>query len=105
MSSASQEIALGRKAIPISLWTIAVALIAGHVIAGVTDIEKSFLHLGREQTIPAVFSTVLLLLASVVLAFIGQVPKNRRQPYSFYWSGLALVFTFLALDEAVEFHE
>jgi hypothetical protein len=98
-------VGFGRRRVSIVLSAIAVALVVAHLAAGATNVGKSFLHLGREQTLPAVYSTVLLLLAAALLALIGQISRTSGRPYSLYWYGLALVFTFLAIDEAVEIHE
>jgi hypothetical protein len=105
MHVANRGVAVGRRGVSIVLWAIAAALVIAHVAAGATDVGKSFFHLGREQNVPTVYSTVLLLLVAALLALVGQVSRTSGRPYPLHWYGLAVVFTFLAVDEAVEIHE
>jgi hypothetical protein len=57
-----------------------------------------------EQSVPTLFSTLLLLSIALVLLFIASEQRSRRQP-AVAWRMLALVFLFLAADEGLEVHE
>ena len=58
----------------------------------------------HEGNIPAYFSSLLLLFASCLLYLISFTEKLSHRDY-LGWMGLGLVFTFLAIDEAVAIHE
>lgn len=58
-----------------------------------------------EESIPTWYSTFLLLLASLLLAFITHQKKETAAPYFKHWAGLALLFLFLSLDEGAVIHE
>ncbi|HSI78241.1 MAG TPA: hypothetical protein VK957_20250 [Lunatimonas sp.] len=57
-----------------------------------------------EGNIPAFFSAVQLLVTSLIIFVIAFAEKSLNQQY-LGWMGLALVFSFLAIDEAVMIHE
>ena len=90
---------------------IAGLLLAGH--AGATIAEFGFgrdhllgltrlLNFEGELTIPAWYSSLLLLLCAALLALVWRVRADRFHPH---WAALAAIFLFLALDEAVAIHE
>ncbi len=58
----------------------------------------------QEANIPSFFSSLLLLTVAVLLYFIYRYEKKTEQK-AMGWQGLALVFTFLSIDEATEIHE
>ena len=62
-------------------------------------------NLNSEQNIPALFSTLILLLSSILLAMITIAVKKSNQPYFYHWLGLSLIFLFLSMDESLSFHE
>lgn len=67
----------------------------------VTTNALHFFDATFEQSIPTVFSTLLLLACAILLAGIAAgADRHRRR-----WWLLAAVLAFLALDEAVGFHE
>ena len=62
-------------------------------------------NLNSEENIPAFFSTLLLLLSSILLAIIAYAAKKSNAPYFYHWLGLSLIFLFLSMDESLSFHE
>ncbi len=57
--------------------------------------------LDSEGNIPTFYSAVTLLFSACLFFLIA---KNA-QSYSAHWSGLGVIFSYLALDEAAEIHE
>lgn len=62
-------------------------------------------YLDREANLPSFFSAMLLLFAALLLAAIATLAKKAQMPYRLQWALLALLFLYLALDEACELHE
>lgn len=56
--------------------------------------------LSRENNLPAWFSVVLLMLVAVGAAILGAATQTGRRPW--YW--LAVLFTYMSLDEATDLH-
>lgn len=67
----------------------------------------AFFDLNTEANVPTFFSSFLLLFASVLLFVIAwQMNQSRSTVQNVkYWRFLGFCFLFLAVDEAVEFHE
>lgn len=61
--------------------------------------------LDQENNLPTYFSSVLLLVASLLLAVIAVLKKQQRDTYASKWKLLAYIFLFLSLDEAASIHE
>lgn len=82
----------------------------GIAITQYADLPKVEEHLVRlvdfdkERNIPAFYSSLAILCASIILACISRVEKGRDGD-SKRWMGLSVLFLFLALDEAVSIHE
>lgn len=66
---------------------------------------RALFDLNREQNIPTLFSTLQLLLASLLCAVLGAEAVKSRRRGRYYWAGLALIFAFLAGDEFCQWHE
>lgn len=65
-----------------------------------------FFNFNGEHNIPAFFSSVILMTASLLLFFIYQNKHSGYKPADKkYWLILSIVFLFLAIDENVEIHE
>jgi hypothetical protein len=102
-----------RKLIPYLL-TIVLCLIAAHLLGlvstyvfghnSVWGLVKLF-SLTREANVPTFFSAVLLLFCSALLALIGIRKKRSNDPFYRHWKGLAAIFLFMSIDEAVQIHE
>lgn len=61
--------------------------------------------LGHEPSLPAWYSSLALLAASLLLATIGLKKRRMADSYARHWLGLSLIFLLLAVDESVMFHE
>ena len=61
--------------------------------------------LGHEPSLPAWFSSLVLLLDSAMLVLISRVVKLRGKPYFAHWLILGIIFLGLSIDESVMFHE
>lgn len=59
----------------------------------------------EEANIPTLFSTLLLLLAGLLLALIGREEKTSGGQDAARWMLLSAVFLFLAVDESAALHE
>ena len=64
-----------------------------------------FLSVRGEGTLPATFSGGLLLFAAVLLYVIGFTKRAGSTRFSKHWLGLAVMFTYLAIDELAGIHE
>jgi hypothetical protein len=60
---------------------------------------------GEERNVPTYFSSLLLLCASVLLGVIALTRHRLRLPYWRHWTGLAVIFLLLSLDEVAGLHE
>ncbi len=64
-----------------------------------------FFNLDFEHNLPTFFSSMNLLLSSVLLLLISYLTcKENRNEYK-YWLSLSVIFSFLALDEFTIIHE
>lgn len=61
--------------------------------------------LNSESSIPAWFSTVLLLGAGCLLVFAGMFYRSRDDRWWKHWTALGALFGLLSLDEAIGLHE
>ncbi|HSG15936.1 MAG TPA: hypothetical protein VLE70_06390 [Anaerolineae bacterium] len=71
---------------------------------GTSKIVRLF-HVGQEGNITTWFSSMLLSMSAVLLALIAAGKRARREPYIKHWTGLAVIFIYLSLDEAAKIHE
>lgn len=84
--------------------------LVGVYIRSFTEWEEVKEHLVRlvyfdaEQNIPSFFSSLILLVSALLLMYITYVNKQQGQHYR-HWLGLAVLFVFLSVDEAVSLHE
>ncbi len=61
------------------------------------------LNVNRESSLPAWYSSGLLLLAAALLAVNAAL--HRQERYARHWAGLAAIFLYLSADEAAAIHE
>ena len=58
-----------------------------------------------EANLPSFYSSTAILFCAALLWVIG-IQKNReKMSFRFHWIGLAVIFTFLSIDEAIALHE
>ena len=81
-------------------------LYLGHDCAsGLFRLYCRMFTVNAEGMIPTMYSTVALLFCSTLLTIIALSKKKTSAKYFPHWLGLALIFLFLAMDEALEIHE
>jgi hypothetical protein len=93
------------------LIAIAVGMALTHIVGQLSDVYQGrtsvlfLFDLGREQSIPRFYSSVMLLLCSCLILTIA-VAKKGDNTYNFiYWLGLVLMFLFLAMTKSIAIHE
>ena len=64
-----------------------------------------FVSLSYEQNLPTWFSSHLIFLCAVMLAVISFSNQGHGAQFRRHWRGLAFIFAYISLDEAVEIHE
>jgi hypothetical protein len=62
-------------------------------------------YFDAENNLPTFFSTLLLLISSVLAFVVSRAKALQRDPFTLHWRGIALVFFLLSIDEAASFHE
>jgi hypothetical protein len=113
------EISVGLRIRPkrflIALTLIAVALVCLNFIVGFLRFELG--HdtlwgfsghkwlLDEEGTIPAWYSSALMLLCAVLLAAIGGGVRDKNGAYVKHWLALSAIFVLMSLDEVASLHE
>lgn len=64
-----------------------------------------FFHVGGEYNPQAWYSSLLLVLSSLLLFLISLGEQERISDQAGYWRGLSLIFFYLAMDEMLLLHE
>lgn len=62
-------------------------------------------YFDQEGNMPSYFSSLLLLAVAVVASLIAAQKRQENDTFAVQWTGLAVVFLALSVDEAVSFHE
>lgn len=65
----------------------------------------AFFNVYDEQNLPTFFSSVQLVIASILLALCAFDCKQNQGKHFKHWVGLSLIFLFLSLDETAQLHE
>lgn len=73
---------------------------------GITN-SRTFglLFVGEDESVPAWYSSIMLLFCSILLAVIGYAKKEAGDRYSLHWRALSAIFLFLSVDEGIRIHE
>lgn len=74
------------------------------------DVQNAFglvrlLDVDEEQSFATYYSVILLLVAAQLLIAISVVTRRVNGLHFAYWAGLAAIFLFLSIDEALSIHE
>jgi hypothetical protein len=64
-----------------------------------------FFDVDKEDSLPTWYSTITLMLASILLLLVARRKQAGRDPWFRYWYGLSLTFAALSMDEAAGVHE
>ena len=62
-------------------------------------------YFNREGNLPTIFSSVILVLSSVLLYIISEMPQEMERKRHLYWKILSAIFLFIAADELISIHE
>lgn len=62
-------------------------------------------NLNSELSIPAWYSSVMLLFCSLLLGIIFIAKRKNAQRFALHWAVLSLIFLYLSIDEAAVIHE
>jgi hypothetical protein len=62
-------------------------------------------YVDLELNVPAFFSMLLLLIASLLVAIIAVLKRKEKAPFIFQWAILSIGFLFMAFDEIASIHE
>jgi len=63
------------------------------------------LYLDRETSIPTYFSSLLLLISSVLFALIARLKQLSNSSYKYHWILLSVIFLLMSVDETASLHE
>jgi hypothetical protein len=102
-----RRIAAGMLIVIALLATLHVAQLCVYYYVGDPDVFD-FLELidfDYEANLPSFYSSLAILFCAVLLWIIGVDKKASKSAYSYHWLGLAAIFTFLGVDEAISLHE
>jgi len=96
---------LGATAVALTL-----ASIAGQLMTYLAGHDKVFglvslFNTGAEKNAPTAFSTLLLLVAAFLLAYVVVIERKRDRITALYWALLSIGFLLMAVDEWFSFHE
>ena len=58
-----------------------------------------------EANLPSLYSSLAILYCATLLWMISLQKKREQTAFKYHWFGLAIIFTFLGVDEAVALHE
>ncbi len=112
--TAVQRIELHRRWITTALAVMIVLLTIAHLIFQSVryhlGIESFYglvqlFDMGEEANLPTYFSSMQLLLASLLLFVVGMLRRQARDHYAPHWLWLSLIFLLLSMDEMSEIHE
>ncbi len=101
-----------RVAVFFSLVILALTIVHGVGQFSRFYLDDGYLHglvpmfsFGSEHNVPAYYSALTVLFCALLLAIIATIERKREASGAGYWWGLAAIFLFLALDEALALHE
>ena len=83
----------------------AVFLLEGLPMGGLRRFIASKLSVNGEQSIPALYSSISLFFCGVLFWIIACYKQKLKDKYTSSWKALFVIFTCLALDELLSFHE
>jgi hypothetical protein len=113
MSDAQPRLSISPRRTALVLASIIVGLGITCIVTQVVRVRFNMRSVGliaafdmnREANVPTLFSTLLLLAAGFLLWVIARGRKEQGRDFCWHWTLLAMVFFYLAADEAVGFHE
>ena len=104
-SDAAERLVVYPSHVAGALAAVAFCLVAMSIVTGATGVGDEYFGLNVENNVPTYFSTIILVVASGLLAVIAVLKRRSSDLYSRYWLLLSLIFLYLSVDEAVSLHE
>jgi hypothetical protein len=109
----SKNVYFNPKKVLIALMSVTVLLILVSVYLNylnllkieVFRIPRRIFDLNTERNIPTLFSSAIMLGASLLLGYIAYLTKLSRGRYVLLWALLSFGFLFLSIDETAYIHE
>lgn len=89
----------------VSLTASFIKYVVAPTSTNVVNILMTFFYFDKEKNIPTYFSSIILLVAAVLLGYIYLLKSRTKDDYYQYWGFLGLGFLFMSIDEYVGFHE
>ena len=68
-------------------------------------VHYKLLDLNKEENLPTIYASAILLLCAVCLLFIGFKKFKDGDSYKYAWIVLGVIFIFLSYDEYFRFHD
>ncbi len=108
------SITISARHVGASLATMISVLLLLHLIGqvarfgfGYTEVRGfvPLFYMGGEVNVPAFYSSAVIFTCAVVLSIIGVARKTLGAPDHVHWFGLSIIFAYLSMDEALQFHE
>lgn len=66
---------------------------------------RRFFDFELDSNVPTWYSSITLFISSLLLSLIAIAKKQTKDYFALHWKFLAIIFTFLSLDEVAMFHE
>lgn len=88
----------------ISIVLIVLSLLE-NVVEQLMGITSAVFSVGADISVPSWYSSAALLLSAVLLSLIAITKRKSRDMYTLHWTGLAVVFYLLSIDEVATLHE
>jgi hypothetical protein len=110
----SVEISLNPKRIALTMLSIITVLAIMHITQLVIYFQVGnpevfdfieIIDFDYEANLPSFYSSTALMFCAVLLWVIGLHKRREQAAYKHHWIGLAIIFTFLSIDEAIALHE
>ena len=80
-------------------------LLQDYPLSGLRWFITNKLSVNGEQSIPALYSSISLFACGVLFWIIACYKQKLKDKYTSSWKALFVIFTYLALDELLSFHE
>ncbi len=66
---------------------------------------RRFFDFELDSNVPTWYSSITLFISSLLLSLIAIIKKRTKDYFALHWKFLAIIFTFLSLDEVAMLHE
>ena len=89
--------------VPALLWIAGWQI--GPKMVPLKDFASPLFFPASDTSVPTWYSSVALLLCSILLATIAATRKLQGERYALHWAGLSIIFLLLSVDEVARVHE